>query len=142
MNEWRNNLNNFFDKSSEKSSLPKRTEIEVFIADVAMPAFGEIAAELQAHGRTVTVRESGSSASILVQKNGDEEISYSIQGRMFPTGILPYTEVRYRERGGRRLITVESVIRSGSQKYQIVDITKDEIIKHFIKEYTTKVTLD
>lgn len=141
MSEWRKNLGNFFEESSEAELEEKKSEVEIFIAEVAIPAFEEIAMELQGHGRNITIRESGSSASILVQKNGEEEMSYSIQGRTFPTGTLPYAEIRYRERGGRRLITVESVVRSGSQDYQITDITKDEVIEHFIKEYTTKVTL-
>jgi hypothetical protein len=109
--------------------------------DVAVPAFGELAKELERHGRTVTIREAAESASILVQFKGEEEITYRLQGRMFPNGVLPFAEIRQRERKGLRLVRFESMLRSGAPDYVIDDIKPDEIIGNFLEHYTSRVHL-
>ena len=64
---------------------------------------------------------------------------YRIQGRTFPNAVLPYAEIRFRERKGLRYIRVESMFRSGSSNYRISDITKDEVIRNFVENYTSRV---
>lgn len=139
MSNWQNNLSSFFKETKKNDELEKKSEIETFISDVALPGFTEIAAELESHKRVVTIRSASSSIAIVISYDGEEELSYRIQGRMFPTGMLPYAEIRYRQRGGLKLVTVESLFRPGSQNYRTTDITKEEVIQHFIKNYTSHV---
>ncbi|OVE75916.1 hypothetical protein BVX97_02975 [bacterium E08(2017)] len=141
MDDWKQNLGSFFEKevSKSKEELP---EFDQFILDVVIPAMQEIAAELKLHGRDVTVRNSQSSAAVIVCKDGDEEMTYRIQGRTFPNAVLPFAEVRFRQRKGRKLVTVESMFRSGAPGYKLSDITKEEVIQHFVENYTTRVQRD
>jgi len=141
MADWRDKLGNFLEKAEQDKQESDVSDMARFVSDVAMPAFRELAPELEKHGRTVTLREANESASILVQFNGDEEITYRVQGRMFPNGVLPYAEVRQRERKGLRLVRVESMLRSGAPDYVIDDIEPGEVIANFLEHYTSRVQL-
>lgn len=139
MSDWKNNLNSFFEKADEMVEKEKKTELEQFILDVATPALEDVAMELQAHGRICTVRASSSTVAIMVNYNGEEELSYRIQSRTFPTGVLPVAEIRYRQRGGRKLVTTESMFRGGRHDFRIPDMVIEEVIEHFIQNYTSRV---
>lgn len=139
MSDWRNNLNGFFDKAEQKTQKEVTSDFNTFISDTVVSAFDQLAEELRQHGREVTIRTADSSAAIIVLHRGEEEMTYRIQGRTFPTGFLPYAEVRFRQRKGLKLITVESMFRSGIPNYQTRDITSDEIISHFLENYMQRV---
>ena len=139
MSKWKNSLSSFFEQSEEQCDKDKKTDLEQFILTVATPALEEVASELQAHGRTCTVRASDSTVTITVTHNGTEEITYRIESRTFPTGVLPVAEVRYRQRGGRKLVSSESMFRNGQHDYKIPDMVKEEVIEHFIQNYTMRV---
>ncbi len=138
MNEWKDNLGSFFKEAEKKETQEKKSEAEMFISKVVAPAFKDLAAELEKHGRDVTVRISDTSAAIMINKDGEEELSYRMQVRMFPTGVLPCAEIRFRQRGGLKLITTENMIRSGNKPYKIMDIKKKEVIEHFVSNYTSR----
>jgi choline/glycine/proline betaine transport protein len=140
MTGWRDNLNQFLDASDRK----RRVEVEGdewgrFIASVVVPAFEEVAAELEKHGRSVSIRNSVTSARLLVQNEGEEEILYSVQAKSMPDRILPYAEVRSRERKGRRYLTTENMFRPSTPAYKLADITKEEIIENFLASYMRRV---
>jgi len=139
MTDWRKNLGSFFESSEEAEQEEEKPEFDQFIADIVIPAFEEILPELELHGRSVTIRSAASSAVLIVHNAGEEELMYRIQGRTFPNGVLPFAEIRFRERKGLRRITVESMFRSGSPDYVLSDITKQEIIENFVENYTKRV---
>jgi len=139
MTDWRDNLSSFFDKAEQEKQVKETSELARFIAGVVVPAFRELSAELEKHGRTVTIREAEESAAIIVLYNGEEEITYRVHGRTFPNGVLPYAEVRFRERKGLKFIRVEGMLRSGSPDYAMQDVTGDEIVENFLQHYTSRV---
>jgi hypothetical protein len=138
MTEWKDNLGTFFAESEKDSDINEEMNLTKFIESVVLPAFQEISDEMSRHGRHVTQRHTEAASSLIVQHHGEEELRYRIAGQTFPTRILPCTEIRFRERAGNRRISVEGLIRSGSD-YQMADITKDEIIEDFVKHYTQRV---
>ena len=141
--DWRNDLGKFFDRAEDEN--PEKTGsggMGSFIDGVVVPAFREISSELEKYGRTASIRSSAVSASILVQYNGEEEMNYSIQGRTFPNGVLPYAEIRFRERKGLKFIGVESMIRSGNPDYTLNDVTSEEVIRNFLDHYVRRVQID
>ena len=138
MADWKQNLGRFFEEP-EKRAENESSVMAHFVTNVALPAFEEIASELRRHHRDVTIRESETSAAIIVCRDGEEELSYRIQGRTFPTQVLPYAEIRFRERKGLKLITVESMFRCGSPDYVMADITKDVIMDDFVDNYARRV---
>ena len=141
MAEWKNQL----DSAMRKSDRPPNRDqalLATFMVEVAVPAFEQLTVQLKKHGRTATIRRTDSAASIMVARGSDEEMTYRLQGRAFPNGILPYAQIRCRQRKGLRLITVESMVRKGAPTYAITDITSEEVIQSFLEEYTRRVTAD
>ena len=142
MVDWRDSLTSFLNKAEQDKQIKETSELARFIAGVAVPAFHELAAELERHGRKVTIREAEESAAIIVLYNGEEEIMYRVHGRMFPNGVLPYAEVRLRERKGLKFVRVEGMLRSGSPDYAMNDVTGDEIVRNFLQHYTSRVRVE
>lgn len=144
MESWRENLSSFFENSEKKSPTDKeaRSELAVFISDVVVPAFSEVSEELRQHGRETSVRSTDAAATILITCDGDEEMTYRVQGRMFPNGIRPFAEVRFRERKGHRYITIESMFRASKPTYAVSDLGKGEIIQDLLKHYMQRVRQD
>lgn len=142
MADWRDKLGTFFEESEKSREEESGSEVERFIEAVVRPAFQEVAQELEKHWRHVTIRSSETVATLIVSHDGEEEMMYRVQGRMFPNGVLPFAEVRFRERKGRRYITVESVFRSGAANYTLSDVTSGEVIQNFLDEYMRRVKKD
>jgi len=142
MADWRENLSQFFDKAEQEKQVKETSGMARFIAGVAVPAFRELSAELEKRGRKVTIREAAESAAMIVVHGGEEEITYRVQGRTFPNGVLPYAEVRFRERKGLKFIRVEGMLRSGAPDYTLDDITGDEIAANFLQYYMSRVRAD
>jgi hypothetical protein len=143
MTDWRSELGGFIKntKAARKAG-PEGSEATRFIADVGIPALKELRAELEKHGREVTIRESESSATLIVYADGAEEITYRIQFRPYPDRVLPIAEIRVRERKGLRLVSFESMIRSGKPDYRMADVGREEIIKHFLEQYRQRTQTD
>ncbi len=138
MADWQDDLGAFFKEKEQTHAELERSEIERFITDVAMPAYEQLKAELEKYGREVSLRETASAATLTVQNNGADEFRYSLQGRTFPEGILPFAELLSRERKGIRMIRTESMLRSGGA-YSISDVASDEVIAHFLTHYKRSV---
>ena len=143
MSDWRDKLGSILNEAAAHKVKTKQTEFERFMADVVLPAFTEIAGEIEKYGRQVLIRSSDTSATMIVNSTGGEdEMVYRLQGRMFPQGELPYAEIRFRERKGLKLITVESMLRSGAPDYALADVKGDEIISNFLDHYQRRVKND
>jgi len=143
MSDWRDQLGSILNEAAAQKVETKTTEFARFVADIVLPAFAEIAGELEKYGRQVLIRSSETSATMIVNSShGEEEMIYRLQGRMFPQGELPYAEIRFRERKGLKLITVESMLRSGAPSYALADVQAEEIIKNFLDHYKRRVQND
>ncbi|MDA0578537.1 MAG: hypothetical protein O3B24_10620, partial [Verrucomicrobia bacterium] len=88
------------------------------------------------------IRHAATSAALTVLRDGEEEMIYRVQGRMFPMGVVPFAEVRYRERKGLRLLRTESMFRSGKPDYTLKDVTIAEIIHNFLDHYKRRVRVE
>ncbi len=142
MENWKKILANFFEKQKEKKEeieekhSHEKLRVEKFYSTIVNPAFEELKSELKKHGREVEVyTERRDFASIIVQFEGEEELDYSIEVMLFPGLAFPRPVVHYTEWASSRRLRVEGLLRKGIQDYDISDITKDEIIEHFLNEY-------
>jgi len=139
MKNWEKKLDSFFGESVRNRQEGSQTlQLAKFIQGVVGPAFDEVRDAMARHGREATIRSSDVSIAILIYNGSEEEMSYRVQGRMFPTGFRPYAEVRFRERKGLRYITVESLFRRGSD-FRIEELTKEEIIDDLLDHYMRRV---
>jgi hypothetical protein len=70
-----------------------------------------------------------------VQFEGDEELDYSIEVMLYPGLAFPRPVIHYTEWASSRRLRAEGFFRKGIQSYDVSDITKEEIIGHFLNEY-------
>ena len=140
MADWRSELDGLLrQKQSQREEQAKGDDATRFMSGTAVPALEDLRAELEKHGREVTIRASGSSVALFVSRGGEEELMYRIQFRSYPDRVLPYVEIRGRERKGLKLVSTDSMFRSGKPDYRLSDITREEIIKHFLDHYRRRV---
>jgi hypothetical protein len=55
--------------------------------------------------------------------------------RSLPTAVVPYAEVRTRERRGFRITKSEAVFRDNGAAYNLDDVTTEDVIRVFLKCY-------
>jgi hypothetical protein len=146
MEDWKKDLSDFFNATKEKKhqnelKLKQKTaEVASFYSSKAVPALEELKAELEKHGRQVTIHTSKEYPSITVKFEGAEEYSYAIKVRVSPDRAVPYPETRFTDKKDGRTYTSEGVMRSGLQDYDVSDICKDDIIRNFLVEYKLHVS--
>ncbi len=140
MAHWKNQLDLFFDESEKDESEKIKTSFEKFLSEEAIPAFEELSKKLKEHGRQISIRKSVSAAVMTVSDGNTEEIMYRLQERRLPNKTLPYAQVRMRERGGLKLVTIEAMVRTGSD-YQTEDLTKDDVIQSVLQHYMSRIKL-
>lgn len=141
MANWQNSLDGFFSESEKADNEPKQSPFEKFLSDVATPAFEELRPAFEKHKRRVVIRSSPSSAVITVFDGTTEEIMYRLQERTLPDRQLPYAQVRMRERGGLRLVTVEAMLRPGNSDYFTEELTRADVINSVLQHYMSRIKL-
>jgi choline/glycine/proline betaine transport protein len=140
MADWRERLSSFLTTSDRRRRQEEEnSEWAQFLAQVVTPAFEELAAELEKHGRTAAIRNSVVTAQLLVMNGGEEEMLYRIQAKPMPDRILPQAEIRSRERKGLKYFTTEAMLRSATPAYRLADITREDIIQNFLQHYMRRV---
>ncbi|MDH5467799.1 MAG: hypothetical protein OEY25_10305 [Candidatus Aminicenantes bacterium] len=149
MKNWKKNLANFFEKQKgskrekEVKHSQEKLRIEKFYSTIVNPAFEELKSELKRHGRDVEVyTERRDFASIIVNFEGEEELDYSIEVMISPVHVFPRPVIHYTEWASSRRLRVEGLLRKGRQNYDISDISKEEIIEHFLNEYRNYIEFE
>ncbi len=149
MENWKKILANTLKKQKEgrrekeiKHSHEK-LRVEKFYSTVVTPAFNELKSELKKYGREVEVyTERKDFASIIVSFEAEEELDYSIEVMISPVHVFPRPVIHYTEWASSRRLRVEGLLRKGTQNYDISDITKEEIIEHFLNEYKNYIEFE
>ena len=142
MKDWKKILAGFIEKQKEEKGgkeekrSQEKLRVEKFYATIVSPAFKELKSEFKKYGREVDVyTERRDFASIIVYFEGDEELDYSIEVILSPGLAFPRPVIHYTEWASSRRLRAEGFLRRGIQDYDISDITKEEIIEHFLNEY-------
>jgi len=121
----------------------EKLRVEKFYSKIVNSAFKELKYDLKKHGRDVDVyTERPDFASIIVYFEGEEELDYSIEVIISPVHIFPRPVIHYTEWASSRRLRVEGLLRKGSQNYDISDISKEEIIEHFLNEYKNYIEFE
>jgi hypothetical protein len=142
MKDWKKILASFFEKQKEEKGekeakrSKEKLRVEKYYATIVNPAFEELKSEFKKHGRKVEVyTERRDFASINVDFEGEEELDYSIEVMLSPGLAFPRPVIHYTEWASSRRLRAEGFLRRGIQDYDISDITKEEIIEHFLIKY-------
>jgi len=121
----------------------EKVRVEKFYSTIVNPAFNELKSELRKYGREVEVyTERKDFASIIVSFEAEEELDYSIEVMISPVHVFPRPVIHYTEWASSRRLRVEGLLRKGAQNYDISDITKEEIIEHFLNEYKNYIEFE
>ena len=142
MEDWEKRLANFLKKQKKGKVVRKerrsheKLRVEKMYATIVNPAFEELKSEFKKYGREVEIyTERKDYSSIIVYFEGEEELDYSIEVMLFPGLAFPRPVIHYTEWASSRRLRAEGFLRKGIQDYDISDITKEEIIEHFLNEY-------
>ncbi len=133
--DWKQELASIVNSSARATRAEQESAaFERFLATTATPALKQVADELQALGRDVSVREAPASSIITVRNNGYEEITFRVEKSYVPSGILPRASVRLLR--NQKLVKYENItFRPDPQSYPLSAVTMDDIIQSFLKHY-------
>lgn len=135
MTDWKDDLKAFFAErksgdTAEAADAGARAEARKFYASRVRPAFKELRKELGRYGREVAIDVGDRHASIEVRFGGRLELNYRIVVR----GTRPHPESYYQVPSGGGLRS-EGAFKIGARPAEITDVSKDDIVKDFLREY-------
>ena len=139
MSDWKAEMEGFFHEKQKKVQIDEdklkdtKSEVATFFSVVVIPAFEEIKTELEKYQRKSNVFGGVDSASIVISYKGYTEFTYSI--KVYPSTSFPCSEIHFRKGSGVKTYRAEGILRAGSQDYTVAQITKEEIIRHFLSDY-------
>lgn len=149
MENWKKALTTILKKKKEDKGEKEikhshqKLRVEKFFSTIVNPALKELKSELRRHGRDVEIyTERKDFASIIVNFEGEEELDYSIEVMISPVRVFPRPVIHYTEWASSRRLRVEGLFRKGRQNYDISDISKEEIIEHFLNEYQNYIEFE
>lgn len=141
--DWKQDLDAFFrDKgeaprpSTTDQLVRRNNEARAFIEQTVMPAFEELQVALARYGREAllsTAHKGRAAASIRVRNEGRDEFEYLIGVRVTSERAAPYAGVIPHPGWTKR--PIERPLREGAQDHSVSDITKEEVIAHFLSSY-------
>ena len=141
MEDWKKDLNELFNKKEIKEQQNeekmRKVELEVkrFYSSIVNSAFQEIKSELEKHDRKVEVYIGKKYASITVKFQRIEELIYSVKVYMSPRGASPYPEIKFIDAKDKKRSSAIGQYGISSNDYDITNITKEIIIKDFLRQY-------
>jgi choline/glycine/proline betaine transport protein len=109
-----------------------------FLAQEVTPAFEEVKAQLEKHGRIVEFHVGADQAHMKVRHEGHEELDYTVVCNVRPgfAGAVPVT----RGYNAGQHYKAQGYFRSGAQDYGCKDLKKDDIIQNLLGNYKGHVT--
>jgi hypothetical protein len=142
MEDWKQKLANLYEKKlaeiNQENARQKQNDESAlqYITLVVLPAFEELKAELEKHGREVTIHNRRESAVLEIIFGQNHEFGYEIQIRG-AEGIRKI--INAVNRTDRKRYSNEGGIGTSSNDNRITTVTKEQIIEDFLKEYSTHI---
>jgi len=137
MSRWKESLKAIFAAAEERAPTgdePGR-RVKHFIAQVVVPAFEEVAEELQDYGRDVEVEHGEKHASIRVLHEEEEEFFYEVRARAYRKRDFAFPAIPLHDAEGVTY-RAEAHLKDRPLNEDVTDFTKDQIIESFLREYS------
>ncbi len=141
MSDWKEELRTLL-TSTEGRERPKPegpSRVRGFISEVAVPAFEELAGELQEYDRDVEVEHGDRSASIRVLKDGKEEFYYEIKVRAYRAKGFAFPIAPLRDPQGQTY-RAEIHLRDRPLHQDVTNSTREDLIRYFLHDYGRHLT--
>lgn len=137
--EWRYELKellNDVERFKEKKNRGEEGKIRIrkYINDVVVPAFEEIAEELQNYNRDVDVETDKAGAALKVFHEGEQEFYYAIKARIYKKRDFAFPLIPLSDDKGQ-IHRAEVYLKDGPTEMDVSDFTREQIIKNFLYEY-------
>ncbi len=115
---------------------PKQAEVERFLRDTVYPAFQEVAAELWRQNLNTRV-EVGEDGRVWIEVLHGEEADffYSVRPREYEPPAFSLDDTRKRRLEELKYYRAEVHLKEGGQDYDIMGLSRDEIIHDVIDQY-------
>ncbi|MDX1572368.1 MAG: BCCT family transporter, partial [Xanthomonadales bacterium] len=114
--------------------LPKRRNVESFLRDAVHPALTEVAEELDKAGFETDVAVSEDEAALSVHHGEEQEFLYAVRPRAYSAPTFTFAETR-KAGEERKYYRAEVHLLEGSQHYDVMGYTKEQIIGDVINQY-------
>ncbi|TVP57832.1 MAG: hypothetical protein EA351_04885 [Gemmatimonadales bacterium] len=137
MSDWREDLKMLL-TATEGGGQPKPEgpgRVRGFISQVVVPAFEELATELQEYGRDVEVEHSDRMGSIRVLKDGKEEFYYEVKVKAYRTTGFAFPVAPLRDPEGQTY-RAEIHLRDRPLHQDVTNSTKEDLIRYFLHDYS------
>jgi choline/glycine/proline betaine transport protein len=140
---WKRTLEELFEavEAPGRAAPADPPRVKRFIAEVVVPAFEEVARELQKHGRDVEVKFGDRKAQIQVLHDGEEEFFYAVEANPYRKRDVAFPLVPLRDAEGRTY-RAEARLRNRPLHEDVTDLTREEIIESFLREYGRRLRWD
>jgi choline/glycine/proline betaine transport protein len=137
MSDWKKELAELLAATSEDGgpSRPAQRRVRSFLHEVAVPAFEEVARELQEHDRDVEVEHGDRSASIRILHDGEEEFFYEVKVKAYRKREFSFPVIPLRDAEGRTY-RAEAGLKDRPLHQDVTDCTKEDLIRNLLREYS------
>jgi len=115
--------------------LPKRRQVQDFLRDTIHPALTDVAEELRAAGYDVEVTLDDEEAALAVRHGDEREFLYAVRPQAYTAPSYTLAETRERKDGPRQYFGAEVHLLEGSQHYDVMGYTREQIIGDVISQY-------
>lgn len=138
MSKWKKRLEEVFsavEAAGSDAGREPRRRVRQFIREVVVPAFEEVATDLQEYGRDVEVEHSDRRAVIRVLRDGEEEFLYEVRARAYRTRDFAFPVIPLHDDEG---VPCRAEARLGDRPLHedVTDFDRDGIIESFLTEYS------
>lgn len=142
MSEWRTTLRGLLQETDTKRAAQrdaqeeaeKRRRVKHFIEGTVVPAFEEVAQELQDLNRDVELEYARDFATITIYRDSEREFYFGIRARAYRKREFAFPVVVLRDARGRAH-RAEAFTQDGPLKHDVTDYTTEEIIELLLYEY-------
>ena len=142
MKDWKSDLDSLFSANEQKqqddaSDLAKSKKVATdFLAQQVDPAFEEVKAQLEKHGREVKVQIRAEQAHMTVRYEGHEELDYTVVCRVGAGSAVAFPETRAYDEKGKRYVSQGSFATGNGQVISgCKELKKDDIIQDVVDNY-------
>jgi len=136
MNDWKADLKMLLASTGgqERAKPTGPGRVRGFISEVVVPAFEELATELQDHGRDVEVEHSDRMGAIRVLHNGKEEFYYEVKVKAYRNSGFAFPVVPLRDAEGQTY-RAEIHLRDRPLHHDVTNSSREDLIRYFLQDY-------
>lgn len=114
---------------------PRKAEVTRFLQDLAGPALDDVAEELRRRSLEAEVIQEDNRLKLIVTPGGEEEFVYGIRMRSYDMPSYSFIESQLNRQHNDKYYRAEVYLSDGGQDYDVMGLTRDELIQDVLGQY-------